>query len=230
MKPTKFNPNYKSTKHVVKNDEYHVSGIDDISNKEQYNKLVLYCRQRIFILRFIYVKTFATPQDILAEVFIRMADEGVFNYNADQVIYFINRTIFDMWESFCLNNPKIRNRYLKWKRKYNIEFKKYARQYLTEYYIKTLLQQLGHTQEEMKSNPDLVKNKRQEIIDRRNGTGRVVTKEGVMWNKEEDKFLEENYGRISQGIMARQLGRTVKSVEKRLARLKHFGRKGVLVH
>jgi transposase-like zinc ribbon protein len=152
--------------HIAPNEIY------NMADPEQYNKLIRYIRYfvTVYARDWIFID-FASPEDILTEVFLDFKDNDIKDYNTQVVLKGIWRVTAKMWVKYLNEHPKY-NEYLKRKARKN---KKVKIDNLKDSYIvdKLMESQLskGKTRQEIKSDRGLIEMKRQQIINRRKKIG-----------------------------------------------------------
>lgn len=109
---------------------YHISDITDVNDQKQFNKLLLYCKRRLYFCKYIWLN-FATPGEIMTEVYLFMYENKIKDYDATYLIKIINRTIARMWYQYQKDRP---NLYIKWKDR-NAELRKDAIRNLKKIYL-----------------------------------------------------------------------------------------------
>lgn len=105
----KHNERFQSSRY---NNQYHISDITNISDPSSFDKLLHYCKIRMYFCTYIYFD-FASPGEIMTEVVIYLHDNSIKDYNADFIIKLINRTISRMWDKYRREHPNLLNQFLK---------------------------------------------------------------------------------------------------------------------
>lgn len=194
-----------------------VTDINNLSDPKQYQKAIRYVKLRIKIAKWIWVKHFASPDEIMAEVFLKFHEDKILNYDADILCKYIYRVITNQWKDYCTGNPRIRAAVERHQKKYLKAWKVDARSSLNNWYIAKLLSESGLNGEDITL--DRIKEKRAEVTAHRNRTCSIVCGNGKTYTIKEDEFLRSEYSHSTVAEIAQQIKRTNKSVEKRLKRL-----------
>lgn len=148
---------------------YHVSNIDDISNPYQFNRLMVYCRVRLYYCTWIH-KNVLQPCDILSEVFLYLYDNKIDVYDADFIIRIINRVISRMWYRYTKENPLIMKR----RRERASQLTKEHRISISQtYLIRIAKQKTGLTKSELLKNTEIIKKIKESIIEKRKSNGEL---------------------------------------------------------
>lgn len=85
---------------------FHLEGIDNIGDKKQYEKLIRYIRYFINIYCYWIWVDFTTPEDVLSETCVWMAENGIKEYNTECLLRYIRNTAARMWSTYLTNHPK----------------------------------------------------------------------------------------------------------------------------
>ena len=148
---------------------YHIEGDMDISDRSTYDRLLTYTKIRLFYCKYITV-SFISPQEVLSEVFIRLADIKDAKRNDGQfLVKLINRTITALWYQYQKTNPSA----LEDLREYQREWKQDARKNLKAYYVSQIenerLKALGIDSKpsEIRSDNNLMAEVKNRIIEKR---------------------------------------------------------------
>lgn len=190
--------------------------INDFTNVYQYKVLVRYVNHRIKYSSWIWEKDFATAEDILSELFLWFDKNKITNYDSHFLVKQIWLTISRIWKEYWQNTPKIKNVTEKHLKKYRLSFRKEGREKLAPWYVRHLLERKHPTKEITK---EMMSKKREELFLIRSGEGSKNTGKGKTFTTYEDEYLRREYSYKSQSQLAKELNRSIKSVEKRLSRL-----------
>ncbi len=111
---------------------YILKDVSDISKVSQYENCIQYSK---FWLRTSYWITadIGTPEDFVAEAFIKMSEDRVKEYDADLVAYYIRKVTQKMWMDWVKEHPEA-HEYL---RAYHKEWHRKQRINVTPYYVKS---------------------------------------------------------------------------------------------
>lgn len=152
---------------LVRNIQYyknplHIKDIDDLSDMAQYDRLLRYTDYYIHVYAHWMFLDFASPSDILSEVFIHLKEKKIKEYNAEIIIKLIQKKAGDMWMDFINRHPKFNSIYYGKSK----EWKKLARATLKRSYIVDLIMDRKSnklTREEVKNNAVLIEMTRRNI-------------------------------------------------------------------
>lgn len=150
---------------------FHVNDIDDISDVKQYNILERYTSYYINVYCVWIWMDFASPTDILSEVFLYLKDNNIKEYNAQTMIRYIQRVVNIMWSKFLKEHPK----YHEYSKNNNKRFKenqilKMSNSYIVDTIKKSKLGK-GMTRKEIKDNSKLIEETREKIKTKRKTKG-----------------------------------------------------------
>lgn len=145
---------------------YHISNIDNIADQKQYNQLLRYTKYYITVYAHWIFLDFASPEDILAETFLYMRDNGIKDYGGTEVIKYVQKTVGKMWYEYLNQHPKYhthsRLSNLRWKREAVMNLKN---NYIIEILFKKKGNKLSRTQ--LSKDTSLIDSERKRIISKR---------------------------------------------------------------
>lgn len=145
---------------------YHISNIDSINDKYQFNILLTYCKRRLFFCSYIWMN-FATPGEIMTEVFMFLYDKEIKDYDASFIIKIINCTIQRMWIQYKRDHPNLWRSHVARQR----ETKRDAIRNLKKSYLLSLAKKrkeyAGLTSGELKKSTEILNKIREEIKQKR---------------------------------------------------------------
>lgn len=114
-----------------KKNAYHIDGVLDLSNRKDYDRLLLYTKRRLWYCKFITV-SFLSPEEILNDAFIALSEYPEQQRNDGQfMVKVINRRISRLWYDYQKGNYALNKKLLE----YQKEWKEEARLKLKAYYI-----------------------------------------------------------------------------------------------
>lgn len=164
---------WEDFKRIKYQNTFVVAHIDDISNAAQYDTLLNYCRIRLYCCEWIFLN-FASPQDIMANVFLKLADDNIKDYDATLVVKYINRTISRMWLEYLKDHPNLWAQH-EAKLKQRDYFKRVN---ITTQYLVKLVQSSkagkGLTREDIKKNVELLEGARDKLKKYRKKAGGLM--------------------------------------------------------
>lgn len=162
----------------VKRDPYYnspfkVKDINNIGDVRQYNMLLRHTKYYLSVYaKWIWIKDFATAEDILSETFLHLSENKIKEYDADSILHYIWKTCQKMWENYLAQHPK-RSEYTKtMKKKFNDAQKINIKD---NYVITCIFNRKGNkmTREEIRNNKALIAEARNIIREKRNKHGRI---------------------------------------------------------
>ncbi len=146
---------------------FHLEGIDNIGDKKQYEKLIRYIKYFINVYCYWIWIDFTTPEDVMSETCVWMAENGIKEYNTETLLRYIRNTAARMWANYLNNHPKYHDH----RRKYNVNHKAEARRTLNPHYIIELIKtsKIGDTmtRREIRGNQELLNKTRCRIKEKR---------------------------------------------------------------
>lgn len=163
----KHSPYYKTP--------FHISDITDISDVKQYNQLVRYTRYyvNVFCKSWIFNRKFASPEDIISELFLYMKEKCIKEYSGDFILKHLWTTVNRMWGEYIKENPNLRAKYAA-KRK---ECKRGRRVNLSDGYVIQTIKNSKAGKDlsinDIKKTPGLIESKRIQLREKRKKSGRV---------------------------------------------------------
>lgn len=149
-----------------KNCTYHISNITDIKDQNSFDRLLHYVKLRMYFCSYIYLE-FASPGEIMSEVFLYLHDNKIKDYDADFIIKIINRTISRMWGQYRKEHPNLLRDFLarqkdaKKRRIINI-----STLYLVDL-IKSTKAGANMTRKEIRNNKELLDKYKMQLIEKR---------------------------------------------------------------
>lgn len=161
---SKFSYHFKSENYKP----WYLIGIDDISQRLQYERVVKYARRRILSCKWIYVKDFVNPEEVVTECWLRLEKDNIREYNSHFIATMINRSVNKLWYDFVKSNPKMYEDMLK-KGRY---WKQQAVFRLKDYYIRSLIYKSTDLKWSEITDPEIIENARKKIKEKREKWGR----------------------------------------------------------
>lgn len=151
---------------------YHVSGIDNIGDPKQYYMLLRHTRYYILVFaHWIFIKDFASAEDILAETFLSLKDDKIKEYDTEYILSAIWGTSDKMWRKYLREHPKYNEMIIHKDRRSG----KRRTILLTNGYLITRILKSkegnGLTRSDVVKRKDLLDKKRDEIIGKRKKKG-----------------------------------------------------------
>jgi hypothetical protein len=113
------------------------TGIIDFDDKEDYSKCYYTAKKLLFHQlsnRWIFYD-FCSPEELLSEVVISLADSGVSDINGSLMVEMLKKTITKLWRNHVNGNPKLKE----WYNKYRREWKREGRAKLASWYVKEII-------------------------------------------------------------------------------------------
>jgi transposase-like protein len=115
---------------------FYLNDIDNISDRKQFRAVQAYTKTWLMYSHWIQTNQFDV-NDIIAETFIWMADNGIKEYTAETVAFYIRKTTQKMWMKWVYAHPNTHEYYLSYWR----EWGKNARLNLKPTYINKLIKE-----------------------------------------------------------------------------------------
>lgn len=206
-------PEYKKQQYII--DSWLIN-IDNIYDKKQADAILFFIKKYIGFSRWIWHKEFVSVLDVYSELVLLFAEQKIINYDTDFVIKKICSLIYKMWVDYYKSKPILFQKVSRHQKKYSLEYKKDTRKNMGNWYVKHLF---GKTHKAQEVTVEMIEQKREHIIRFRNGLEGKICGSGITFTKQEDDILKFGYSTKTQRQLSVDLGRSIKSIEKRLARL-----------
>lgn len=157
---------YKKFKRETIDNDFFECKIDNISDPIQQKALIKYIRRRIKFSRWIWVPDFISPNEIMADLYIYLAENNISEYDRHFILKTIILLIQRSWVGYYKSNLRIRGRVEKQLKKYSREWKAQDRKRLGDLYITERIYDEHKgliSRYDIRSNKELINNKREKI-------------------------------------------------------------------
>lgn len=153
--------------------------INDMGDERQYFKLLKYTEYYIKNYATWVSEDFTTAQDVIAEAFLKIKDDGIKEYNTEVALRYIRNTYSNMWKYYLKNSKKMQL----FMSRHNRDQQRLKSEKLTDgYIVRQLAVSLKTTAKTVRKmideTPGMIERKRQEIIAART-TNDIIKNSGI---------------------------------------------------